>query len=262
MPVSRHVGACADRCGTCRHRRASPTSRATSAGAMPPERSHVAWTRFLCDFERFAGAHGKTRHPARKRQRTWRSREDLGPRGFVRTRAAPGAGLDSAAWFHPAGKAATRHAEGTPVLGPEIDFGIPVGQGVRTRMAERAGAGMGFAEAVRTVIVKRYADFGGRSSRSEYWWFALFFVLLSILVEAILAMAGPSAAVLSVVVPLALFIPSLAVLIRRLHDLDRSGWWSLIALVPLVNLVLIFWLVRKGTEGDNRFGPDQLQQSH
>ena len=121
---------------------------------------------------------------------------------------------------------------------------------------------MGFAEAVRTVIVKRYADFGGRSSRSEYWWFALFFVLLSILVEAILAMAGPSAAVLSVVVPLALFIPSLAVLIRRLHDLDRSGWWSLIALVPLVNLVLIFWLVRKGTEGDNRFGPDQLQQSH
>lgn len=123
---------------------------------------------------------------------------------------------------------------------------------------------MGFMEAVKSVVLHRYADFQGRSRRSEYWWFYLFQVLLSFagqilagILGSILPILGLIIGILLIVAFLGLLIPGIAVSIRRLHDLDRSGWWLLIALVPLVGLiVLLYFFCSKGTDGDNRFGPD------
>lgn len=128
---------------------------------------------------------------------------------------------------------------------------------------------MGFTEAVRTVPSK-YATFSGRASRSEYWWWALFMFLL-LLVVGLLdgfmiapllgfpAFAPEAGQPLSVIVSLALFLPNLAVNIRRLHDRDRSGWWILIVFIPIIGmLVLLFWFVLPGTPGPNTHGEDPL----
>ena len=134
---------------------------------------------------------------------------------------------------------------------------------------------MKFATAVRTVLFKKYATFSGRASRSEYWWWTLAVVLASLVVSLIdailfpygLAGATPGAepwssnseGPLSLVFGLAVLLPSFAVSIRRLHDVDKSGWWILIILVPLIgSLYLIYLYVLRGTAGPNRFGNDPL----
>ena len=118
---------------------------------------------------------------------------------------------------------------------------------------------MGFTEAVRSVVVERYADFQGRAPRSEFWWFALFYMLLSLVIGAVSGLSDVLGGVLNLVVTLALLVPTIAVSIRRLHDTDRTGWWVLIGLVPLIGtIVLIVFYVQRGTDGDNRFGPDPL----
>ena len=113
---------------------------------------------------------------------------------------------------------------------------------------------MNFLQAIQSGL-SNYAVFEGRASRSEYWWFQLFVLLaagpLSILSEWASGVAG-----------LLLFLPSLAVAVRRLHDTDRSGWWILLYFLPLLGaLVLLFFYVTRGTEGRNRFGPDPLVAS-
>lgn len=105
--------------------------------------------------------------------------------------------------------------------------------------------------------LKRYADFQGRSRRKEYWMFYLFYILAS---AALLMLdmfgTGGIGAVLYSLFALALIIPSLAVGVRRLHDTGRSGWWLLIALIPLIGaIVLLVFFVQDGTPGANRFGP-------
>ena len=104
-------------------------------------------------------------------------------------------------------------------------------------------------------VLKKYAVFTGRARRKEYWMFALVNTLIIVVLaasEAYLGIFGPSA-----LYGLAVFVPSLAVNVRRLHDTDRSGWWVLIGLVPLVGaIVLIVFMVLDGTPGDNRFGPN------
>jgi uncharacterized membrane protein YhaH (DUF805 family) len=118
---------------------------------------------------------------------------------------------------------------------------------------------MGFTEAVRSVIVERYADFQGRSPRSELWWFVLFYMLLSFAVGMVAALSDVLGGVLNLVVTIGLLVPMIAVQVRRLHDTDRTGWWVLIGLVPLIGtIVLIVFYVQLGTDGDNRFGPDPL----
>ena len=118
---------------------------------------------------------------------------------------------------------------------------------------------MGFTEAVRSVIVERYVDFQGRSPRSEFWWFALFYLLLSLVIGAVSALSDVLGGILNLVVTLGLLVPSIAVSIRRLHDTDRSGWWILLGLIPLIGtIILIVFYVQRGTDGDNRFGPDPL----
>lgn len=112
---------------------------------------------------------------------------------------------------------------------------------------------MSFSEAVSTVFSK-YAVFNGRAGRPEFWWFALFNVIAS-LVVALIDQAIFGYEVFSVVYALGVLVPGLAVAVRRLHDIDRSGWWILVGLIPLVGwIVLIYWYVSQGTPGANQFG--------
>lgn len=110
---------------------------------------------------------------------------------------------------------------------------------------------------------QRYVDFSGRSSRSQYWWWALFYLIVNTLTQvldssALAESAGP-ASVLLLILSLGLLLPTLAVAVRRLHDLDRTGWWILISFVPIVGtIVLLVWFCTKGTDGSNRFGADPL----
>jgi len=102
-------------------------------------------------------------------------------------------------------------------------------------------------EAVK-ICFNKYANFNGRASRSEYWWFFLFVIVLDIIANAININ-------LYFIIVVGLFLPSLAVLIRRLHDTNTSGWFALLLLIPLIGpLVLLYFMVIKGTEGPNNYG--------
>lgn len=110
--------------------------------------------------------------------------------------------------------------------------------------------------------LKKYATFSGRARRKEYWFFFLGYVVLYF-IAAILdgMMSGPNpedvSFIFTTVVALALFLPNLAVSVRRLHDTDRSGWWVLLGLIPLLGgLVLLVFFCLEGTQGENSFGYD------
>ena len=125
---------------------------------------------------------------------------------------------------------------------------------------------MGFSQAISSCLSK-FFTFSGRAPRSEYWYFYLFFVLA--IVVAVLIGGATSAArsdeggeyggLVTMAAVLVLFFPQLSVTVRRLHDLDRSGWWWWLSLVPLVGgLILLVWFCMKGTDGNNRYGPNPL----
>ena len=106
--------------------------------------------------------------------------------------------------------------------------------------------------------LKKYAVFSGRSRRMEYWMFALFNFIISIILTCIDVFVGT--AVLGMLYGLAVLIPSLAVTARRLHDTDRTGWWILIAFVPVIGaIVLLIFMVLEGTPGSNRFGDNPIE---
>lgn len=100
---------------------------------------------------------------------------------------------------------------------------------------------MNFQTAIRSGF-QNYTNFKGRASRAEYWWWALFTVILSILLSSINGSLGDLGSLVTL-------LPSIAVAIRRVHDVDRAGWFIL---VPIYNLVLV---LRRGDSGENRFGP-------
>jgi uncharacterized membrane protein YhaH (DUF805 family) len=109
--------------------------------------------------------------------------------------------------------------------------------------------------------LKRYAQFTGRSRRKEYWMFVLLMFVAGIvasILDGILGLKGAGLyGPLSLILMLGVLIPSIAVGIRRLHDTDRSGWWILIALIPLVGaIILIVFYATDGTNGSNQYGPD------
>jgi len=119
---------------------------------------------------------------------------------------------------------------------------------------------MDFQTSVKTCLNK-YADFSGRARRSEYWWFALANFLGGIALSIVDGVLGTG--FLSPIWSLALLLPSLAVGARRLHDLDKSGWWLLLAFIPVIGvIILIVWFATQGTRGPNRFGPDPLAGEH
>ena len=103
---------------------------------------------------------------------------------------------------------------------------------------------------------KRYVDFAGRSRRKEYWMFVLFNILISFVLYFIEGLAG-GPGVVGGLYSLAVLIPSIAVGVRRLHDTNRTGWWLLIGLIPLIGtVILIIFLVQDGEQGANQYGPD------
>ena len=116
---------------------------------------------------------------------------------------------------------------------------------------------MNFSDAISSGF-KKYATFSGRASRSEYWFWVLFSFLVIFAGAVIDSAAGTGYAFYAIAV-LALFLPSLSVLIRRLHDLNRSGGWYWIALIPLVGaIMLLVWMCTEGTRGDNSYGSNPL----
>ena len=120
---------------------------------------------------------------------------------------------------------------------------------------------MNMTEAVKSVLNK-YATFTGRSARSEYWWWVLFTIIVSVVLGFVEFLLFGSrmgqVGILGAIYSLATLIPSIAVGVRRLHDLAKSGWWLLIIFIPLIGvLVLLYWFVQRGTVGPNEFGNDQ-----
>ena len=109
---------------------------------------------------------------------------------------------------------------------------------------------MNFQEAVKTCFSK-YVDFSGRASRSEYWWFVLAYVIVAIV-------AGFIHEVVYGLVILAFLLPLLAVGARRLHDIGKSGWWLLLGLIPLVGLVLLYFMVQPTQPESNEYGVPPL----
>jgi uncharacterized membrane protein YhaH (DUF805 family) len=132
---------------------------------------------------------------------------------------------------------------------------------------------MSFADSIKTCLSK-FVTWQGRASRSEYWYFFLFnFLTLAVaaLIDNVLGTSfkftNPETGMeqsigygyLYLVAALGLFLPNLAVMVRRLHDTNRSGWWYWIALVPLIGIILlIVWFCTRGTQGQNDYGSDPL----
>jgi uncharacterized membrane protein YhaH (DUF805 family) len=125
---------------------------------------------------------------------------------------------------------------------------------------------MGFTDAVRSGF-DNYANFNGRASRSAYWWWVLFSILVSFVTRLLDTLVGSniiqtnqygtavSVGIMSSLVGLALLLPSIAVAVRRLHDTDHSGWWYWLVIIPIIGwIILLIFLVSAGTPGDNRYG--------
>ncbi len=123
--------------------------------------------------------------------------------------------------------------------------------------------------------LRRYADFIGRSRRKEYWMFTLFIILMYVAFAILATLAGASSmhvtdgqapsvpigvwivGALFVLMVLAIFIPALAVQVRRFHDQDKSGWFALLGLIPYIGGIIVFvFMCIEGTKGPNRFGDD------
>lgn len=119
--------------------------------------------------------------------------------------------------------------------------------------------------------LKRYADFSGRSRRKEYWMFFLLIlivgVVLAMFTGSFAAMTDPTSAaaegamgagsIIMILFYLAIFIPALAVQVRRFHDQDKSGWFVLLGFIPFVGgIIVLVFMCLEGTKGENRFGPD------
>ena len=109
-------------------------------------------------------------------------------------------------------------------------------------------------------VLRHYADFGGRAQRKEYWMFQLINLIATValgMVGALIGGGGDAGDALPGLYSLAVFLPSLGVTVRRLHDIGKSGWWVLLGFIPLVGvLVLLFFLVKDSEAGSNAYGPN------
>jgi uncharacterized membrane protein YhaH (DUF805 family) len=110
---------------------------------------------------------------------------------------------------------------------------------------------MSFGQSIQTCFSK-YATWNGRAGRAEYWWFVLFLVILDIV--AFILDASIHTFIIGLLIWLAVLLPSLAVLVRRLHDTGRSGWWWWIGLVPLVGWIILLIFTIETSGGPNNYG--------
>jgi len=106
-------------------------------------------------------------------------------------------------------------------------------------------------------VLKKYAVFSGRSRRAEYWYFVLFNFIISAVLGIISAVVDDKSGILGSLYSLAVLIPGLAVSVRRLHDIGKSGWMVLIAFIPLIGAIWIIILTATDSNpGDNKYGPN------
>jgi uncharacterized membrane protein YhaH (DUF805 family) len=112
------------------------------------------------------------------------------------------------------------------------------------------------------AALKKYAEFSGRARRKEYWFFALFnviFILVAMLLDNILGLTIMDLpyGFFYFAYAVAMVIPGIAVFVRRMHDIGKSGWWYFIAFIPLIGAIwLLVLCLTEGTPGDNEYGPD------
>lgn len=105
-------------------------------------------------------------------------------------------------------------------------------------------------------VLRKYADFGGRARRKEYWMFVLFNLIFAIVAAILDSMLGSSMLIYGLY-GLAMLIPSLAVTVRRLHDIGKSGWMFLIILIPIIGFIwLLILLIKDGDHAENQYGAD------
>lgn len=106
------------------------------------------------------------------------------------------------------------------------------------------------------AVLKKYAEFSGRARRQEFWMFVLINFVISVLLALVDTALG-DAGLLGGIYSLAVLVPALGVSVRRLHDINKSGWMLLIGLIPLIGLiVLIVFYAKEGDAGDNAYGPN------
>ncbi|OCG49727.1 hypothetical protein A9G35_11370 [Gilliamella sp. Choc5-1] len=104
------------------------------------------------------------------------------------------------------------------------------------------------------ITKKNYANFNGRARRKEYWMFILFYIILAFITIIIDKMIG-SPLVITAILVSALFLPSLAVTVRRLHDTSKSGWWVLLQFIPYIGgIIILVFCVMDSTPGSNQYG--------
>ena len=116
---------------------------------------------------------------------------------------------------------------------------------------------MDIQQSVKTCF-KKFATFDGRASRSEYWWFQFFYILVvivAVILDGVLVGGNlETAGALEIVSQLILLLPALAVTARRLHDVDKSGWWMLVGITIVGLIPLFIWWLAPGTNKKNKYG--------
>jgi uncharacterized membrane protein YhaH (DUF805 family) len=116
-----------------------------------------------------------------------------------------------------------------------------------------------FSEAIKSGF-DHYVTFSGRASRAAYWWWFLFVILVEIAANIIDAIFGSYPLFIGIV-GLGLLLPGLSVSIRRLHDTNRTGWWVLISIIPIIGfIVLLIFYLQQSDPGDNDYGPPPADQ--
>lgn len=113
-----------------------------------------------------------------------------------------------------------------------------------------------FKEAVVSAIQQNYCNFSGRASRSQYWWYCLFTFILTAVIGIVFCWSQNALNIVTGIVNLALLLPGLGLAVRRLHDIDKSGWWLLLAFIPLIGaIILIIWFCKDSQMEPNEYGP-------
>lgn len=119
---------------------------------------------------------------------------------------------------------------------------------------------MNFSTAIKTCVLKKFIDFSTRASRSEFWYFYLFYIIACfggpLLIGALGGMTGcVDIADLGYLPCIIFFIPMVAVMVRRLHDLDKPNWMVALSVIPIINIYILILLCKVGTPHDNKYGP-------
>ena len=128
---------------------------------------------------------------------------------------------------------------------------------METNQTGRPTQMMSFGDAITNCLTNNYVGFSGRASRSEFWFCVLFTMIISIvtgLMDGFIFGSGLGTGLISTITSVVFFLPGLAVWVRRLHDVGKSGWWILSSILILPVLLLLYWLIIEGDSNPNEYG--------